>query len=401
MTIDRISTENRRGFTLVELLVVIAIIGMLIALLLPAVQAAREAARRMQCSNHLKQFGLGIHNFHSAFDALPPLEVKYAGASAFVLVMPYMEQTANYEIIASWKNGPADNPTIRGFHQDLANSGVGDNQFWRNEVHMTDDIRSSLSSIPYVLCPTRRQGRQGTSPTGRELLYDPNPNHAVVGNAKIVAYGPFSDYAPVIFVNYDPLRNRATDPVDKLDGVDFQHVGLGNANGNSLAPDATNGRGVANFSPLRRAVNLAIGTGGFGADGDGRQWQPRDTFGWWQDGTSNQIVFGEKHIPKGNRNNTTAIGGDAMAWRHDQSFLCAADSNGRDWAIGRTVAETIPLSNPNEGGSPRSQRTFGSWHTGICNFLIGDGAVRPFSVSTSGEMLGYWGHTSSGRAVSL
>lgn len=62
---------RKSGFTLVELLVVIAIIGVLVALLLPAIQAAREAARRSQCTNHLKQLELGLQNYHSSFNEFP------------------------------------------------------------------------------------------------------------------------------------------------------------------------------------------------------------------------------------------------------------------------------------------------------------------------------------------
>ena len=91
-----------KGFTLVELLVVIAIIGILIALLLPAVQAAREAARRSQCTNNLKQLALACHNYHDTYKALPALGCQqwrgsWISYSGFIALLPYIEQQPMYD----------------------------------------------------------------------------------------------------------------------------------------------------------------------------------------------------------------------------------------------------------------------------------------------------------------
>ena len=102
--------RNRRfGFTLIELLVVIAIIAVLIALLLPAVQAAREAARRSQCVNNLKQIGLGMHNYQSSNNALPPGMRNCCWGTWLIPVMPFVEQQALFN---SWNASGNNNSKL-------------------------------------------------------------------------------------------------------------------------------------------------------------------------------------------------------------------------------------------------------------------------------------------------
>jgi prepilin-type N-terminal cleavage/methylation domain-containing protein/prepilin-type processing-associated H-X9-DG protein len=95
----------QRAFTLVELLVVIAIIGILVALLLPAIQAAREAARRTQCANNLKQMGLATHNFHDGRKELPPERISDHHATWLYLILPYME---NVQLGSIWDLATGD-----------------------------------------------------------------------------------------------------------------------------------------------------------------------------------------------------------------------------------------------------------------------------------------------------
>ena len=152
------------AFTLVELLVVIAIIGILIALLLPAVQAAREAARRMQCSNNLKQFGLACQTYHDANKSFPSAKLNRGGAwdvfSAHIVLLPYMEQQARYDAIMSEDKKRKDaSPTDPG-------AGLAPwDQVDPSKANDPNDAynysyRGLVNPIPTMSCPSDAQASQ-------------------------------------------------------------------------------------------------------------------------------------------------------------------------------------------------------------------------------------------------
>jgi len=138
--------QHRRAFTLVELLVVIAIIGILVALLLPAVQAAREAARRMSCSNNLKQITLALHNYESSLRTFPPGGLGFPFVwSAHAHLLPYAEQE-NLEGLLNY-NVPPLNAFNFGAYDPVA---VGQN----------DD--AAKNRLPLLLCPSDKDAVPGS-----------------------------------------------------------------------------------------------------------------------------------------------------------------------------------------------------------------------------------------------
>lgn len=337
----------QRGFTLVELLVVIAIIGILIALLLPAVQAAREAARRNSCLNHLGQISKGVHLYHDTYNQIPPGAHHDEVPSWFVMIMPFIEESNQFE---RW------NIDIRWHQQpDLSN---GDYAYQEN--------------IPLYQCPTRDRGQSltledfpGKEPHPASGLLDyagnagnwldpelPPPGNNPWAGQSLTPHGVIilQMWGPRHVQAYSPYKSKlkwgkVTDGLSKTFLVGEKHVVQ-----DVYTPSAE--------MPVRARPPQWI----YGGDG-----------GWC---SGNEWVHYSR-IAGGPR---TDADGDGIANEYTGQFPIAFGPND----------DTIP-----------NNYVFGSWHPGVCQFAMCDGSVHAISVNLDVNVLGRLSERADGNVANL
>ena len=369
----------RPAFTLVELLVVIAIIGMLIALLLPAVQAAREAARRMQCSNNMKQWALTLHNYHSTYSRFPTQysqgAVKHERFSMHYHLLPFMEQTALKDavhnedtIISPWQ------PTV-GVVADTPENRRG------------QEIRTTR--VAALLCPS--------DPERMELAWLGGAHNHACARSNIV--------------------------ICLADGI--AHV---DQNESPYTPSGT-GTGTSRIiTPVPHTTRAANGVG----DLTHRllfYWYKQSDFGTIADGSSNTIVISE--TVSGNWDKRTIKGGTAgyqdfddggynarpsmcMALRQGDSYRDDVANydhpRGGNWLEASAAQNAFHTIIPPNGPSCNKETTEAirvgilapaSHHAGGVNAGMADGAVRfvTDSVDTGGLPMTRTGTYLQGESV--
>lgn len=328
---------RRSAFTLVELLVVIAIIGVLIALLLPAVQAAREAARSTQCKNNLHQIALATELFHVNREAFPParyqprpgdpVELSCGGKETtwLVRIMPFIEQSAAHE---SW-----DYAESYANHQD----------------------RVREAAPPTYWCPTRRSRANSV---GQGLLVSSTTTYItlpcgcrvpVTKQGSVVATGAVGDYGG----NHGDLS-----PGSFGFPTDFYYGG--------------NGTGVI-ISSRARCSN-----------GRPEDWIDRISHHNLLDGASNTFLAGEMHVPLGKLGQAPQ---DAFIFNGDHVFNMT-----------RVGGPTVPIVSDlrSEGNGLVA---WGSWHPSTCHFAFCDGSVRAIRSNIDTDVLGRLGNRNDGIGV--
>jgi hypothetical protein len=380
--------------------VVIAIIGLLIALLLPAVQAAREAARRMQCTNNLKQLGIGIHNFHDTQQGVVPLAIYNPKPSFFALLLPYIEQGNLYDILTSVKkyNGT-------GYPAIFFDGSHGNIEFdtWFVSYLATypdggKNYREALSSVPLFKCPSRRSG----------IKYN-------LSSAGSNNNGPRGDYAAVVTAG----DYHASYPTVQTATGDYATTNIP-ATWTSLTRYDNGSNQTKNLvGPIRVAVieiNQATFTDWNNPSASIITWHPRDSFTSWQDGTSNQLVIGEKFIPQ-QYVDLDSVNYQLASW--DASIFGGRLAMGGNTSFARFIYPGLPSIKRSptdipdgqhfvgDGTDPATQYArpshcfFGGIHPGVTNFLIGDGSVHSVSPTINPVTLYFLARIDDGNVATL
>ncbi|TWT33808.1 hypothetical protein KOR34_36420 [Posidoniimonas corsicana] len=342
--------RERAAFTLVELLVVIAIIGVLIALLLPAVQAAREAARRSQCSNNLKQIGLACLNYESSRGVLPPGTYLGEGSAWSAFILPYLEEGSMFSYL---QIGEDDNGNFQwahpGAYEDVASLG----EKYQNMV-LCETV------IPVYRCPS-----MGLP----EHLYDLSAvswvvNNRVPGSYIGVASGLIQSQYPTYWIR----GKRSPDAPPLYEGADGVLVGVHHQEdrkGGSIAlrkvidgtsKTALAGEAVSDFTTVEQ----------LGQAKEAREGDRKDH--WY--GGSDDI--------------DTTISGSANDFSDPSEFLGSTgvgmnlqSSSADNQRICRTAASTECQS---------LQLSFGSEHSGVVQMVFVDGHVQAVVESTDPQV---------------
>lgn len=333
--------QTRRAFTLIELLVVIAIIAVLIALLLPAVQQAREAARRSQCKNNLKQLGLALHNYHDTANTLPPgfiANAVTANANNWgwnVMLLPGLDQGPLYNLISSCVVTAG---TQVGFGAPLLQFPAPTSTAPYNSV-----LQTNLAALR---CP---------SDTGSATV-NPSSPASGAGPGTPLTYGR-SNYLGVFGSAFGStyLLNTPTTSVT-LNSVTFNPTG-------------------AFYQNSRR------------------------NFSAFSDGLSNCVLVGERRSWATVSTSPTTVntGGEGI-W---VGSLGTGVYLGNAFVLGETFT---PINSKVQtyvatANQPDSRSGFGSLHVGGAHFVMGDGAVRFISENINAQTYYYLGAIADGQVL--